>query len=223
MICSIHQPNYIPYTGLFQKIYQSDIFVFYDTVQYTKWDFHNRNKIKWPNGEILLTIPVHVSLGSKINEVHFNKKILQKHLKTIEQSYKKSPYFEEIFSLLSDIYSYDTDKLSDFNIYTIEKISEYLGFNTQFYTLSELDVNLQTVSTQALVDICKFLWVKKYISWAGWRDYIEVSKFRDADIGLEFQQFDNTPYAQLWWDFIPYMSMVDLLFNEWKSSIEFLK
>jgi len=83
MICSIHQPNYIPYLWLFDKINKSDIFVFYDIAQYTKWDYHNRNKIKWPNGEVLLTIPVWVSLWDTINEVKLNKKALQKHIKTI--------------------------------------------------------------------------------------------------------------------------------------------
>ena len=223
MICSIHQPNYIPYIWLFQKIYQSDVFIFYDTAQYTKWDFHNRNKIKWPNWEILLTIPVHVSLWSRINEVTFQKKVLQKHLKSIEQSYKKAPYFEEIFSLLQEIFSCDTEHLSTFNIYAITKISEYIGCNTKFYTLWELDLGLESSSTHALVDICKFLGANKYISWSWGRDYIDVSLFKKEWIDVEFQEFHSKPYSQLWRYFLPYMSIIDLLFNEGPNSIEFLK
>jgi len=223
MICSIHQPNYIPYIWLFQKIYESDVFVFYDTAQYTKWDFHNRNKIKWSNGEILLTIPVNVSLWDTINEVTFNNKILQKHLKTIKQSYKKSEYFLEIFELISEIYSYDTDNLSDFNINAIEKISWYLWFDTKFHTLSKLDFTNKNVSTEALIDICSFLWANKYISWSGWKEYVDISDFKMAGIDIDFQEFELTKYNQLWWDFIPYMSIIDLLFNEWPKSINYLK
>jgi hypothetical protein len=201
----------------------SDIFVFYDTAQYTKWDFHNRNKIKWSNGEILLTIPVNVSLWDKINEVTFNKKILQKHLKTIQQSYKKSWYFDEIFPLVSEIYSYDTDRLSDFNINTITSICKYLWCETVFHTLWELDFDLTSSSTDALIDICKLVWASEYISGTWWKTYIQESKFKNVDIWLRFQNFKHRTYEQLWWEFLPYMSIIDLLFNEWKNSITFLK
>jgi len=223
MICSIHQPNYIPYIGLFQKIYQSDIFVFYDTAQYTKWDYHNRNKIKWPNGEILLTIPVQLSLWDKINEVIFQAKVLQKHLKTIEQSYKKSQYFDEIHPLISEIYSYETDNLSDFNINAIQKISNYLWCRTKFLTLWELDFDLNNSSTRALVDICKLVWATEYISWSWWKDYIKKTEFEKAHIALQFQDFHHPTYTQLWGEFLPYMSIIDLLFNEGKNSVNFVK
>ena len=111
MICSIHQPNYIPYIGLFHKINKSDIFIFYDNAQYTKWDYHNRNKIKWSNWEILLTIPVHVSLWDTINSVTFHWKILTKHLKTIDQSYKKSEFYEDFFPVLKEIFEYNWNNL----------------------------------------------------------------------------------------------------------------
>ena len=136
MICSIHQPNYIPYLWLFQKIYKSDVFIFYDIAQYTKWDYHNRNTIKWSNWEILLTIPVNISLWDKICDVYINNKILKKHLKTIEQSYKKAQYFDEVFPLVSEIYSYQWSKLSEFNILSIRKICEYMKFSSKSHILT---------------------------------------------------------------------------------------
>ncbi|MBP9812779.1 WbqC family protein, partial [Candidatus Gracilibacteria bacterium] len=102
MICSIHQPNYIPYLGLFDKLKASDIFVFYDTAQYTKGDYHNRNTIKGPNGPILLSLPVQVSLGQKITEAKFDARILEKHKKSIQESYRKSAYFAEIHPLIEE-------------------------------------------------------------------------------------------------------------------------
>ena len=222
MICSIHQPNYIPYIGLFHKINASDMFIFYDNAQYTKWDYHNRNKIKWSNGEILLTIPVHVSLWDTINNVTFNGKILTKHLKTIDQSYKKSEFYEDFFPVLKEIFEYDSNNLSEFNINFIKKISSYIWINTQFKTLSEMDFKLDSSSTDALVDICKLVWANEYISWSWWKSYVEGDKFMDAWIELSFQDFTHPEYKQQWWEFIPYMSIIDLLFNEWRKSINFL-
>ncbi len=223
MICSIHQPNYIPYIWLFHKINKSDLFIFYDNVQYAKWDYHNRNKIKWPNWEILLTIPVSVSLWMKINEVKFNNKILQKHLKTIKQSYKKSSHYDELIWIIEEIFSFETDNLSKFNINFIKKVSKYIWIKTKFKTLSELNFNLKNSWTDALVDICLFLWVSDYISWSWWKNYIDETKFNNNWINLHYQNFDHPKYEQLWWDFLPYMSVIDLLFNEWKNSINYIK
>lgn len=214
MICSIHQPNYIPYIWLFHKIKQSDIFVFYDTAQYTKGDYHNRNTIKWSNGGILLSLPVNVRLGQSIKETTFDSRILQKHLKTIKESYKKAQFFKENEAFLEEIYSYDKNNLSEFNIHTIIQISKRLWLQTKFLVLSELIENLTSQSTDALVDVCNLVGADKYISWAGWRSYIEENKFENALIKLHYQDFHHPTYTQLWGDFIPYMSVLDLLLNE---------
>lgn len=222
MICSIHQPNYIPYLWLFNKIKESDIFVFYDIAQYTKWDYHNRNKIKWSNWEILLSLPVSVSLWQEIKDVKFDNKILKKHLRSIEQNYKKAKYYNEYIDKIREIYSYDWDNISEFNINTIKKISEILGIKTKFIVLSDIVEKIDSKSTDALVDICKLVWADEYISWAGWRTYIEEDKFSDAWIKLHYQDYHHPVYTQLWWDFTAYMSIIDLLLNEWENAKNFI-
>lgn len=221
MLCSIHQPNYIPYLWLFNKIYLSDIFVFYDNAQYTKWDYHNRNSIKWPNWAVLLSLPVKLSLGQKINEVVFNWDILAKHWQTIEQAYKKAPYFAEYSRVIQQhVYQNPERNLAQFNITTIKLLSELLGITkTKFIVLSEVLPNLETKSTQALVDICGHIKADVYLSWSGGKWYIEKELFEQKNIVLKFQDFHHPVYPQLWWDFIPYMSVLDLLFNEWPKSI----
>lgn len=222
MICSIHQPNYIPYLWLFNKIKQSDIFVFYDIAQYTKWDYHNRNKIKWSNWEILLTLPVYLKLWQEIKDVKFNNSILKKHLQTIEQSYKKSKYFNDYIEQIREIYSYSWDNISEFNISTIKKISEMLWLKTNFLVLSEIVSSIESKSTDALIDICELVWATEYISWAWWKTYIEEKKFIDAWICLHYQNYHHPVYNQLWGDFIPYMSIIDLLLNEWDNGKNFI-
>lgn len=214
MICSIHQPNYIPYIWLFHKIKQSDIFVYYDAAQYTKGDYHNRNKIKWPNGEILLSLPVSVKFGQTLKETTFDNRILQKHLKTIKESYKKAAFFDENEIFLDEIYSYTGNSLSEFNINTITKISQRLWLQTKFITLSELVENSTSHSTDALIEICNLVGADEYVSGSGWRNYVEEDKFEVAKIILHYQDFHHPVYTQLWGDFIPYMSIIDLLLNE---------
>ncbi len=222
MICSIHQPNYIPYLWLFNKIKESDIFVFYDIAQYTKWDYHNRNKIKWSNWEILLSLPVSVSLWQEIKDVKFDNKILKKHLRSIERNYKKAKYYNEYIDKIREIYSYDWDNISEFNINTIKKISEILWIKTRFVVLSDIIEKIYSKSTDALVDICNLVWADEYISWAGWKSYIEENKFSNALIKLHYQDYHHPVYTQLWWEFIAYMSIIDLLLNEWENAKNFI-
>ncbi|GAB0174358.1 MAG: WbqC family protein [Candidatus Altimarinota bacterium] len=213
MICSIHQPNYIPYLGLFHKLAQSDVFVFYDTAQYTKGDYHNRNTIKGPNGPILLSLPAQVKLGQLISEVQFDSRVLPKHLKTIQESYKKSKFFLEVLPIVEQIYAYTGSSLAEFNIVTIKKLVDVLGIKTKLVLLSEISSKLETRSTEALIDICKILGAHVYISGAGGRGYLEPELFVGANIKLEFQHFEHPVYPQLWGEFLPYMSIIDVLFN----------
>lgn len=221
MICWIHQPNYLPWLGYFHKIALSDVFVFYDTTQYTKGDYRNRNTIKGSNGPIQLTLPVSFSLWQTIAEVTFQKKILWKHLKTILQAYAKAPYFDEYKDALTEIYSFTWDNLSEFNIYMTRKICELLWIETKFIVLSETDFDLQSQSTQALIDICKYVWANKYV--VGWdAGYMDNDLIIENDIELVYQNFTHPSYDQLWWDFEPYMSIIDLLFNQWPNSKKIL-
>lgn len=218
MICSIHQPNYIPYLWLFNKIKQSDVFIIYDTAQYTKWDYHNRNKIKWSNWEILLSLPVSVSLWQKIKDVKFNNSILKKHFQSIEQNYKKAKFYNEYIDKIKEIYNYSWDNISEFNINAIKIICEILWIKTKFVILSDIIGSIESKSTDALVDICKLVWATEYISWAWWRNYIEENKFTQNWIVLHYQDYHHPIYTQLWWDFLPYMSIIDLILNEWEKS-----
>jgi hypothetical protein len=222
MICSIHQPNYLPYIGLFHKMSLSDIFVFYDTAQYTKGDYHNRNTIKWPNGPILLSLPVSVKLGDSIRDVRFDPRILPKHWKTIEQAYKKSPYFEKYVPELAPFFASEQSSLSEWNMSFIRCMAWLFGIKTRFIILSELP-EIHTKSTDALIEISRAAWADHYLSWRDGRSYLEVHKFIEAHIQVSFQDFHHPKYSQLWWDFLPYMSAIDLLFNEWENSLEFIK
>jgi len=127
MIVAIHQPNFLPWAGYFYKIAKSDIFVLLDNVQYSKNGFINRNKIKMPSGsDSWLTIPVKSSgLSELIKDVKISHNIdwRRKHLQTLEMSYKRAEFFNQLYEDIKNIY-YETDwhNLCSLNISLLKHI-----------------------------------------------------------------------------------------------------
>ena len=215
MICAIHQPNFVPYLGFFNKFKKSDIFVLYDHVQYTKNDFHNRNRLKVNGSAHWLTIPVSVKLGQKINEVEFvDKSFINRHLQLIKQNYSKTKYFSEIFSDIENIYNNTiSDNLVDFNISLLKLIFNKFDSSKKVYLSSDLNIDFNKKSTEALVDVCRCVKADKYLSGGGAKDYLEESFFINNKIELMWQDFNHPEYEQMGDNFLPNLSVLDSLFN----------
>ena len=131
-ILTIHQPNFFPWLGFFAKLAEADTFYVFDHVAVTNGKgWHSRAKILLNENEHWLTVPVKKKnlSGQKYFEIEINREsnILRKHLGTIKQAYTKAPFFEEVFTFLSYIYTHDTENLSDFNLNFIEKLSNHIG------------------------------------------------------------------------------------------------
>ena len=215
----IMQPTYLPWVGLFDLIDQSDVFVFLDNVQFEKQSWQQRNKIKTPQGWIWLTVPVLQSLGQKINEVKINNNSnwKEKHLKSIQYNYDKAPYFKKYFKFFEETYNTNWECLADLNIHIIKWTSDQLNIKNKFVNSSSM--NIKGRKTELLVDICKKLNADAYLSPLGSVMYIEENNLFERDgIKLEYQHFEHPIYKQLWGDFMPYMSVIDLLFNEGPKS-----
>lgn len=226
MKTAIIQSNYVPWIGYFNIISISDNFVFYDEMQYTKRDWRNRNYIKTPEGKKLLSIPVNTK-GKYIEKIN-NITIAdinwgEKHFKTLERNYKKSKYFEEVHSLLSEIYLDKSLKyLSEINKRLIRKISDYLNLKTNFYNSSEYI--LSGGKNENLIKICKDLNTKTYISGPFGRNYIDDKKFNRQNINVQFFDYPVYPeYNQLWNSkFLPNLSIIDCLYNCGKETRELI-
>ncbi|MBT3362554.1 MAG: WbqC family protein [Chloroflexi bacterium] len=216
MKIAIHQPNFLPWIGYFYKIAHSDAFVLLDNVQYTKNSFINRNKIKTPHGEAWLTVPVKKSgkFGQAIHEVEINNAVKwkNKHLKTIEMNYKKANFFNYLFSNLEEIYlNTETNNLCQLNIRLIQFISSIFKLQTRLYRSSEIAA--QGDNTLLLIDICKKLGADTYMSGFGGIKYQDEELFKEAGIKLEYYDFTHPTYLQLWGEFSPNLSAIDLIFN----------
>ena len=226
MKVAINQSNYISWKGYFDMIKSVDLFILYDNVQYTRRDWRNRNKIKTAHGLKWLTIPVNVKgkYFQKINETTISdKKWNLNHLKTIKGCYSKTQYFEDVIPLVEHLYTTaNHERISEINFHFITGICDYLGINTKIVFSSEYDLSEQR-KNERLIDICKQAGAKEYISGPLAKDYIVKDKFDEAGIKLTWMNYDDyLEYPQLHGDFVHKVSILDVLFNCGKKTIDFI-
>lgn len=214
MKIGIMQPYFFPYIGYFQLINAVDKFVIYDDVNFIKGGWINRNKILYNNGPLMINIPMlGASSFKKINEIQVgnNKK---KILKTISQAYKKAFFYNEVFSLVSDIIDYDNNNLAFFICNSISKINEYLHIDTQIMLSSELQKDNQVKGQERIISMCKELNASEYYNAIGGKKLYDKSLFAKNNIILSFINTKSIEYCQFNNEFIPSLSIIDvMMFN----------
>jgi hypothetical protein len=223
MIVSIHQTQYIPWIPYFSKIHQSDIFVLLDDVQYQKNGLQNRNFILTQNGTTRLTLSVKGNFGYKINQMTlFDKRDLAKHWKTIELAYKKAPFFSELQPQLAEFYCRQYNLLEEFCSDLILFFCNYMDLNTRIIKSSTIEK--QGEKSALILSICQKLNTTTYISGSGGLDYLYQQSFADANINLKLLEYNFREYQQAnsKVGFVKELSILDLLFNVGKNSIEYL-
>ncbi|MBF0571561.1 MAG: WbqC family protein [Candidatus Omnitrophica bacterium] len=218
MVITIHQPQYMPWLGYFDKISKADVFVLLDNVQFKKNEWQNRNRIRTPQGWQWLTIPVLHDFGQKINEIKINNKEpwRKKHLRAIELNYVKARFFEQYFPHFQDILNKEWDNLAEVNICLIRKIMELLGIKTRLVLSCEYEAVEH--KTLRLVDLCKHFNANTYLSGEGGLDYLDEGQFKLNNIDIIVQKYEHPVYNQMWMHknqaaFVSHLSVLDLLFN----------
>jgi len=224
MKVAIHQPNFIPWIGYFHKMANCDIFVILDSAQYEKNAFCNRTKIKTAQGGQWLTLPIETAgkvqqriLEAKIQNPKTN---LPKCIKTIELNYKRAEYFDYLFPELKEILKKDWQYLSELNIALIELIKDKLGIKTRLEIAS--NYNVSGKSTELLINISKIFNADVYLSGGGGEKYQDEKAYEESGIKLEYSDFIHPIYPQLWGEFIPNLSIIDLLFDCGPDSLKII-
>lgn len=215
VIVGMHQPNFFPWMGFFDKIVKSEIFVFMDTVQYPKGSWTNRVKIINQNQAKWLTCPVtNVTNNSLIKDIiiadkqHWEKKIIR----TIKHNYIKCPFFDEIFEIICSMIFRDDYNLSSYNIANILEVCNLLNIGGKFILQSSL--NTSNKSTDLLIEITKKVGATAYLYGGGCSEYQEDYKFRESNIEIIPQNYIHKYYKQFNLDaFVPGLSIIDVLFN----------
>lgn len=221
-IASIRQPGYLPYMGFFKKIQTSDIFVYLDDVQYVRGDWDNRNKIRTFDGSMWLTIPIINKFGQKLNEVKIdnNQDWYNKHRKALKINYQKSKYFYNYWGSIDAILSKKWELLIDLNLTLIEYFKAKLDIKTKTILSSELKIDSK--GSEKLLQICKKVGAKTYLSGEIGRNYLNEKIFQNEGIVVLYEKFRHPTYKQIYKNFMPNMAIVDLLFNEGDYSKEII-
>ncbi len=223
MLVSVHQPQYLPWLGYFDKIRRSDIFVFLDNVQFKKNEWQNRNKIKTDKRWQWLTIPVIHRFPQKINEVKINNTVAwkKKHLNALYNHYSKTKYFKKYIPFFEKTFNREWENLVDLNIHMIAYLTEALEIRTKKFLRSS-ELRLREESTERLIDICKQLNADAYLSGKDGANYMNTELFEKEGIEIIYQEYKHPIYPQIYGDFEPFMSVLDLLFNCGPDSLSIL-
>ena len=209
---AIHQPNYLPWLGFFDKARLADTFVLLDNVSYTRGSVINRNKIKTKKGWEWLTVPVRNIAGTIIRDVTTVDSGWEKtHWKTLTFNYSKASHFKDFVSSLQEIYENRWVNLAELNETLIRMIFDWFDMHPNMVRASDLSV--QGSSSELLVSICKTLGDRTYLSGVGAKDYLNQSVFEREGVTVKFQDFASPRYNQLFGEFIPALSVIDYLFN----------
>jgi hypothetical protein len=222
----ITQSNYIPWKGYFDSIAAVDVFVVYDDMQYTKRDWRNRNLVKTPQGSKWMSIPVEVKgkFFQKINETKVSDLSWTKsHLGILKQNYAKTKCFKDVFPWVEELYySCNYSYLTDINLHFIRAINSYLGITTELRSSTEFQLHEE--KTQRLVNICKDVDGTDYFSGPAAKAYMDIEKFKSENVAVHFWEYSGyAEYEQLYPPFDHGVSIFDLIFNEGKDSIKYLK
>lgn len=224
MRVGIIQSCYIPWRGYFDFINSVDLFVFYDDVQYTPRNWRNRNLIKTKNGIQWLTVPVnHFCRAQQINEtiINYDRDWIQNHLKNIKKNYIHSSFFSQYFENFSSVINKRWSTISELNKNIIQWIMNCLNITTP--VLDSASLNLRSRSTQRLIDLLEAVGADTYLSGPAASSYLDLNLFREAGISLEYKTYDYAPYPQLHGDFLPNVSVLDLLFCMGDKAKDYIK
>jgi hypothetical protein len=217
MILSIHQPHIFPWLGYFDKMLKSDHFIYLDNVQFSKNYFQNRTKIKSFKGEEeWLTIPIKKApLETLIKEIELSEtykiKLIEQKLK---QNYAKADFMELYLDKILQIFNEQHFELSILNINSTEFVLNQIGIGPNRMTASNLSVN-ETDANLRLIKYCHALNCDVYLSGSGGKKYMDLELFKKSGIEVKFQDFqpDKNSYKQINGNFLPGLSVIDILLN----------
>lgn len=226
-IVAIHQPNFFPWLGYFNKIVRSDIFVFLDHVQYPRKNgatMGNRVKFLMNQEERWLTVPTskkNIDLPS-FNQVEFDdSQPWRKKMKnTLKMNYARSNHFKEVIGLIENILDQETNNLAEFNINTVMMLLNYMEINDVNLVKSS-DLLLSSSSTQLLIDVVKAVGGDSYLAGGGAQGYQEDELFKEQGVELIYQNYQHPTYEQKNnAEFIKGLSIIDALMNVGKDKLK---
>jgi len=210
------QPGYLPWLGFFDQMQRSDLFIYYDDVQFDKHGWRNRNRVKGPDGAPhWLTVPVLHSGRNwpPILEVEIDNRTpwARKHVGTLKQFYHKAPYLSRYLPALEEMLERGWTLLVDLDLAVTALICEWLGITRP--TLRASTLGIPGKKSDRLLALCQHLGARRYLSGSAAKNYLDTELLARHGIEVEWQDYVHPVYPQQHGDFVPHLSIVDLLFN----------
>lgn len=227
MKLAIMQPYFFPYIGYFQLMNAVDEFVVYNDIKFTKKGWINRNKILVNNDGQYITLPL--KKGSDFLPI--DQRFLadnwsvekRKLLNRINESYRKSPYFNEVYSLIENCLNFSDDNLFNFIYHSLTRIKNYLKINTPFVISSTIPLDGGLKAEKLVIQICKSRNTDIYINPIGGVELYDKYNFKKEGIDLFFLRSKQFTYQQYDNQFVPWLSIIDvMMFNSAESIMKFL-
>jgi hypothetical protein len=223
MKIAIMQPYLFPYIGYWQLMNTVDTFVLYDNIQFTKKGWFHRNNILANGKKTLFTIPLNKDSDFLDVRDRFladdSKKQITKIVSQIEQSYKKAPYFSDVYPIIKNALLNNEKNLFNYILNSIHTVCSYLNIKTKIIISSEINIDHSLRSQEKVITLCKTLNAANYINPIGGMNLYDKSDFTKNGITLKFLHTELIEYPQFKPDFEPYMSIIDIMMFNSKAEI----
>ncbi|MCY7349158.1 MAG: WbqC family protein [Cytophagaceae bacterium] len=218
MTLAIMQPYFMPYIGYVQLMKTVDKFIVYDDVAFINRGWVNRNQILVSGKAHLFTIPLReASQNRMIRDIELDNSTAWrvKLLRTIQQSYKKAPHFEAVYTLLERVLNSDAASIGQLATQGLRTVNQYLSIETELIESSSIYQNQQLKGQERILDICQQTGASRYINPIGGVELYDKPTFAAAGIQLQFIEAQRADYPQFGAEFVPWLSILDvLLFND---------
>jgi hypothetical protein len=222
MMVFIHQPEYFPWVGFFDKLSECDLCVILDSVQFEDGGFQNRNRIRTREGWRWITVPIVHRFPQRIDEVKVVDTLWRDaHLRMIEEEYRRAQYYRKYAPMVESILSRQWESLAELTTTTIQKVADELGINTRMVLSSSLKSGGK--KNELLVGICKEVEGDCYLAGSGGSRYMNEKAFAENGISIRWHKYEHPVYKQAFEGFQPFMSVLDILFNEGENALSIIK
>lgn len=214
----IMQPYFFPYIGYFQLMEAADEFVIYDNIQFSKKGWINRNRILVNGTDAYITLPLKKDSDFlDVKDRYLSDDWPQerkKMLNRLTESYRKAPFFNQVCPAIEEALLYENRNLFDFILHSLQVTRRYLGITTPLVVSSTITIDHGLKAEQKVMALCRARQADVYINPIGGVDLYSKPDFEQAGIELKFLKADNIHYPQFKNEFIPYLSIIDvMMFN----------
>jgi len=224
---AIMQPYFLPYIGYFQLINSVDEFVIYDNIQYTKKGWINRNRILVNGNDKIITLPIkkdsdYLNVNDRVLADSWNNE-KKKLLNLINTSYKKAPHYDKVYPVISSIFELPNTNLFEFILDGLQLLNSYLRIDTKITISSHVNIDHTLKGRDKVIAICKKLNADTYINAIGGQELYSIDDFKNEGLNLKFVKSPHLNYKQYKNEFIPWLSILDvLMFNKRQDVTDYL-